>query len=180
MWQLEYKHKAAWLPFFKLIAAYNSVNLSFLSLLIKTLLVLWRNHESFQPEVVHPVEELSSSILKHLVGRMNVCRWQSCVFRIKSLLYLTACHKQSSSVGFFNDFLLKQNQNKLIFCVARVTFGSSDLTWYDRKLFIMFPRVVYIWFFNTFKISYIRFFFDFIQRAHGIFLYFNPDICHLK
>lgn len=111
---------------------------------------------------------------------MNVCRWQSCVSRIKSLLYLTACHMQSSSLGFFNDFLLKQNQNKLIFCVARVTFGSSDLTRYDSSLFIMFPRVVYIWFLNTFKTSYIRFFFDFIQRAHGISLYFNPDICHLN
>ena len=46
---MEYKHETAWLPFFKLIAAYSSVNLSFLSLLTKTLLVLGRNRESFQP-----------------------------------------------------------------------------------------------------------------------------------
>lgn len=68
---MEYKHETAWLPFFKLIVAYSSVNLSFLSLLTETLLVLWRNHESFQPEV-HPKEELSSSILQH-----ELLSWES-------------------------------------------------------------------------------------------------------
>lgn len=61
VWKMGYKYETAW---FLLIAAYSSVNLSFLSLLIKTLVVLWRNCESFQPEV-HPRTELSSSILKH-------------------------------------------------------------------------------------------------------------------
>lgn len=68
---MEYKHETVWLPFFKLIAAYSSVNLSFLSLLTKTLLVLGRNHESFQPEV-HPKEELSSLILQH-----ELLSWES-------------------------------------------------------------------------------------------------------
>lgn len=61
VWKMGYKYETAW---FLLIAAYSSVNLSFLSLLIKALLVLWRNCESFQPEV-HPRTELSSSVLKH-------------------------------------------------------------------------------------------------------------------
>lgn len=51
VWQMEYKHETAWLPFFKLIAAYSSVNLSFCHCW-KTLLVLWRNCNYFNQKVI--------------------------------------------------------------------------------------------------------------------------------
>lgn len=63
-----------------LITAYSSVTLSFLSLLTKTLLVLWRNRESFQPEE-RPKEESSSSILQH-----RLLSWENYVLRWLSLV----------------------------------------------------------------------------------------------